>query len=57
MKMQATEVVHKYDFQKSMEELYMKEKYNEIFAISDSCEAHTVFKELKVPNVYGLGSS
>ena len=32
-------------------------RYNELFVVIDSCEAHTNFKQLTVPNVFGIGSS
>jgi len=28
-----------------------------MLSISDSCEAETVFKDLDIPNIYGIGSS
>lgn len=33
------------------------QRYNEMMILSDSCEASTVFKNLTVPNVLGVGSS
>lgn len=56
-KMQMTEVLHHYDLQKSFEELYNKNKFNEMVSILDSCEAATVYKNLSTPNVFGIGSS
>ena len=55
--MQDTHVVSTEDFGKALRELHTKQMYSEVLAMSDSCEAATLFYDIDVPNVFAIGSS
>ena len=45
------------DVASAFSQMYEMKRYNEILFISDTCQAFTMADEIKVPNVYSVGSS
>jgi len=56
-KLQDTHVITDYEFAKAIEELYLKNGFKEMFILSDSCGAFTIFDQIDTPNIYMIGSS
>ena len=41
----------------ALKEMYIKGKYKELLFIIDSCEGYTLYRHIKVPNIYFISSS
>ena len=56
-KIQDTEVMQSMDLAKVYDEMHKKRKYESIFMIMDTCEAQSLFDDIKAPNLILLASS
>eukprot|EP00501_MAST-03F_sp_TOSAG23-6_P002480 GSMAST32.ASY1.ANO1.2591.1 assembled CDS len=57
LKFQDFEELHASDIGDALAEMYSKNRYNEVTFIVDTCQAGTLFTDLKSPNIVGVGSS
>jgi glycosylphosphatidylinositol transamidase (GPIT) subunit GPI8 len=55
--MQDTDVIFSEEFADAIDDLHSKCGYKEMFLISDSCSAGTIFVKIRSPGVYAIGSS
>ena len=56
-KFQDGEELMSHDVSSVFSQMYEMKRYNEILFISDTCQAFTMADEIKVPNVFSVGSS
>lgn len=56
-KIQDTEVIHSEDFAKVFDELHVKNNYEEVLLILDTCEAMSLFEQVEAPNLVMVGTS
>ena len=57
IKVRNTMVILSDELHRTLNEMYIKEKYKEMIFVLDTCEGFSLFDNVKVPNVYFVSSS
>lgn len=57
MKFRNVEEVSAHDLSAAFNQMWQQGRYKEILFVIDTCQAASMFSELKAPNIYGIASS
>ncbi|KAF7331665.1 GPI-anchor transamidase [Mycena kentingensis (nom. inval.)] len=57
LKFQDNEEISAFDIADAFEQMYQKNRYNEIFFMIDTCQANTMYTKFYSPNILATGSS
>lgn len=57
IKVRRNQVILSYEMQRTLNEMYIKERYKELYIILDTCEGYTLYDEVNVPNIFFFSSA
>ncbi len=57
MKFQDSEEINAHDLADALEQMHQHGRFNEMLVIIDTCQASTMFDQIRVPNVITIASS